>query len=89
MSTADGPASSSALPRKLNAALNKEVIMSEFIIHGHAASPFLRSVCLGLEEKDAPYRVQAGDEPRIPFPFAGAVVWISLRACSKPPICLT
>jgi len=32
--------------------------MSEFIIHGHPASPFLRSVCLGLEEKHAPYRIQ-------------------------------
>jgi len=32
--------------------------MSEFIIHGHPASPFLRSVCLGLVEKGAPYRIQ-------------------------------
>jgi glutathione S-transferase len=32
--------------------------MSEFIIHGHPASPFLRSVCLALEEKGAPYRIQ-------------------------------
>jgi hypothetical protein len=26
--------------------------MSEIIIPGHPASPFLRSVCLGLAEKD-------------------------------------
>ena len=32
--------------------------MSDFIIHGHPASPFLRSVCLGLAEKGAPYRIQ-------------------------------
>ena len=32
--------------------------MSEFIIHGHPASPFLRSVCLALEEKGALYRIQ-------------------------------
>lgn len=31
--------------------------MSEFVIHGHPASPFLRSVCLGLEEKGIPYRI--------------------------------
>ena len=33
--------------------------MSEFIIHGHPASPFLRSVCVALEEKGEPYRIQA------------------------------
>jgi glutathione S-transferase len=32
--------------------------MSEFIVYGHPASPFLRSVCLVLEEKGAPYRIQ-------------------------------
>lgn len=32
--------------------------MNDFIIHGHPASPFLRSVCLGLEEKGVPYRIQ-------------------------------
>jgi glutathione S-transferase len=32
--------------------------MSEFLIHGHPASPFLRSVCIALEEKGAPYRIQ-------------------------------
>jgi glutathione S-transferase len=32
--------------------------MNEFIIHGHPASPFLRSVCLGLEEKGTPYRIR-------------------------------
>jgi len=32
--------------------------MREFIIHGHPASPFLRSVCIALEEKGAPYRIQ-------------------------------
>jgi glutathione S-transferase len=31
--------------------------MSEFIIHGHPASPFLRSVCLGFQEKSVPYRI--------------------------------
>jgi glutathione S-transferase len=31
----------------------------KFIIHGHPASPFLRSVCLGLEEKGATYRIKA------------------------------
>jgi len=31
--------------------------MNEFVIHGHPASPFLRSVCLALEEKRAPYRI--------------------------------
>jgi glutathione S-transferase len=33
------------------------MIMSEFVIHGHPASPFLRSVCLALEEKRTPYRI--------------------------------
>jgi glutathione S-transferase len=33
--------------------------MGEFIIHGNPASPFVRSACLGLEEKGAPYRVEA------------------------------
>ena len=33
--------------------------MSEFVIYGHPASPFLRSVCLALEEKGAPYRIAA------------------------------
>jgi len=32
--------------------------MSEFVIHGHPASPFLRSVCLALLEKSLPYRIQ-------------------------------
>jgi glutathione S-transferase len=32
--------------------------MSEFVVHGVPGSPFLRSVCLGLEEKGAPYRIQ-------------------------------
>lgn len=31
--------------------------MSEFVIHGHPASPFLRSVCLALEEKQTVYRI--------------------------------
>jgi glutathione S-transferase len=33
--------------------------MSEFTIHGHSASPFLRSVCVAVKEKGAPYRIQA------------------------------
>jgi glutathione S-transferase len=33
------------------------MIMNEFVIHGHPASPFLRSVCLALEEKRTPYRI--------------------------------
>lgn len=33
--------------------------MSEFIIYGIPGSPFLRSVQMGLEEKRAPYRLQA------------------------------
>lgn len=32
--------------------------MSEFIVHGHPGSPFLRSVRLALEEKGMPYRIQ-------------------------------
>jgi glutathione S-transferase len=32
--------------------------MSEFIVYGVPGSPFVRSVCLGLEEKGAPYRIQ-------------------------------
>src|SRR5260370_36576896 len=35
-----------------------EITMSEFIIYGVPGSPFVRSVCLGLEEKGAPYRIQ-------------------------------
>jgi glutathione S-transferase len=34
------------------------MFMSDFVIHGHPASPFLRSVCLCLQEKGAPYRIQ-------------------------------
>ena len=59
MSIAAGLASLSTLPGKLNAEATTETIMSEFIIHGHPASPFLRSVCLGLEEKGAPYGIKA------------------------------
>ena len=33
--------------------------MSEFVIHGVPGSPFLRAVALAMEEKGAPYRVQA------------------------------
>jgi glutathione S-transferase len=33
------------------------MIMSEFVLHGHPASPFLRSACLGFEEKGVPYRI--------------------------------
>jgi hypothetical protein len=33
------------------------MIMSEFVIHGHPASPFLPSECLGFEEKGIPYRL--------------------------------
>jgi glutathione S-transferase len=36
-----------------------EALMSEFIIHGVPGSPFMRSVCVALEEKRAPYRIQA------------------------------
>jgi glutathione S-transferase len=35
-----------------------EIAMSEFIVYGNPGSPFVRSVCLGLEEKGAPYRIQ-------------------------------
>src|SRR5215471_197505 len=31
--------------------------MSEFVLHGHPASPFLRSACLVFEEKGVPYRI--------------------------------
>jgi glutathione S-transferase len=31
--------------------------MSEFVIYGIPGSPFLRSVCLGFEEKGQPYRI--------------------------------
>ena len=33
--------------------------MSEFVIHGVPGSPFMRAVCMAMEEKGAPYRVQA------------------------------
>jgi glutathione S-transferase len=36
-----------------------EVTMSEFIIYGVHGSPFMRSVCAGLEEKSQPYRIEA------------------------------
>jgi glutathione S-transferase len=58
MLTADGPASSRALSRKLNAISDKEVIMREIIIPDHPASSFLCSVCLGLTEKHASYRIE-------------------------------
>ena len=32
--------------------------MSEFIVYGVPGSPFVRSACLGLEEKSEPYRIQ-------------------------------
>jgi glutathione S-transferase len=32
--------------------------MSEFTVYGVPGSPFVRSVCLGLEEKAAPYRIR-------------------------------
>jgi glutathione S-transferase len=35
-----------------------EIEMREFLIYGVPGSPFVRSVCLGLEEKGAPYRIQ-------------------------------
>jgi glutathione S-transferase len=51
--------------------------MSEFLIHGHPASPFLRSVCLGLQEKQVPYRIarievggMRGESHRKLHPFA-------------------
>jgi glutathione S-transferase len=33
--------------------------MSEFVVYGVPGSPFMRSVCATMEEKAAPYRVQA------------------------------
>ena len=33
--------------------------MSEFIVHGIPGSPFMRAVLATLEEKGAPYRLQA------------------------------
>jgi glutathione S-transferase len=33
--------------------------LSDFIIHSHPASPFMRSVCIALEEKAVPYRIQS------------------------------
>ncbi len=33
--------------------------MSEFTVYGVPGSPFMRSACLGLEEKGAQYRIQA------------------------------
>ncbi len=33
--------------------------MSDFIIHCNPASPFARSVCVALQEKAVPYRIQA------------------------------
>jgi glutathione S-transferase len=35
----------------------EEITMSEFVIYGVPGSPFMRSVCLGLEEKGVPYRI--------------------------------
>jgi glutathione S-transferase len=35
-----------------------EITMSELIVYGVPGSPFVRSACLGLEEKSAPYRIQ-------------------------------
>ncbi len=32
--------------------------MTEFLIYGNPASPFLRSVCVALEEKGKPYRIE-------------------------------
>ena len=32
--------------------------MSEFVVYGIPGSPFLRSACLGLEEKGQPYRIE-------------------------------
>src|SRR5262252_898460 len=47
------PRTNSATPAE------KEKVMSEIVVHGVPGSPFLRSVLLGLEEKKAPYRLQA------------------------------
>jgi glutathione S-transferase len=33
--------------------------MSEFVVYGVPGSPFMRSVCAAMEEKAAPYRIQA------------------------------
>jgi len=33
--------------------------MSEFVVYGVPGSPFMRSVLVGLEEKQAPYRIEA------------------------------
>ena len=33
--------------------------MSEFVIYGVPGSPFMRSVCVALEEKREPYRIHA------------------------------
>jgi glutathione S-transferase len=38
--------------------------MSEFVIYGIPGSPFLRSACLGLEEKGQPYRIERLAEMR-------------------------
>jgi glutathione S-transferase len=37
---------------------NRRKDMSDFVIHGHPASPFLRSVCVALAEKGVPYSIQ-------------------------------
>jgi glutathione S-transferase len=33
--------------------------MSDFVVYGVPGSPFMRSVLVALEEKHAPYRVEA------------------------------
>jgi glutathione S-transferase len=38
--------------------LERRPTVNEFVIYGHPASPFLRSVCIALEEKGVPYRIQ-------------------------------
>jgi glutathione S-transferase len=50
--------------------------MNEFVIHGVHGSPFMRSVCAALNEKDQPYRIEAlppssmrGEDYRHPHPF--------------------
>jgi glutathione S-transferase len=50
--------------------------MSDFVIHGVPGSPFVRSVCLALEEKATPYRIHGlavgemrGDAHRKLHPF--------------------
>jgi glutathione S-transferase len=35
--------------------------MTKFIIYGYPVSPFLRSVCVALEEKGVPYEIQSWD----------------------------